>query len=253
MIFFFLFLLGSIFGSFLNAWIFRTHENLSIWRGRSHCRECKHVLLWRDMIPIVSFLFLKGRCRFCSAAIYIQYPMVELWMGIVFVFLGWWYEFGALSMIRDGFIIFFLTFVFVSDLRFMEIPMQATLLPAAALFLLFAAENPARIGHIIFSISIIAGFFLLQYLVSRGAWIGFGDVWLGVFMGVVLGNMGIEYALFGLLVSYLLGACIAGILVFFFKKTKKTRVSFGTFLAVGTAVIMYLGNPISSWYTGFLY
>lgn len=250
MIFFFLFLLGSIFGSFLNVWVFRTHEDTAIAKNRSRCRSCAHPLLWRDMIPIVGFFLLKGHCRHCSSHIDVQYPLVELWMGTAFIFLGWWHGFDVLSMIRDGFIIFFLTFVFVSDLRFMEIPMRATLAPAGILFLFSSILEPKKMLPMLLGAGILAGFFFFQYGISRGKWIGLGDVWLGVFMGVVLGNMGIKYALFGLLISYLLGACIAGILVFFFKKTKKTRVPFGSFLAFGTVLTMYLGTSVFPWYVG---
>lgn len=228
------FLCGLFFGSFLNAWILRVHEGSSILKGRSRCSSCDKALLWRDLIPIVSFFLLRGRCRWCHTLISRQYPLVEAWMGIAFFVIRQWYENDWMAAGSMLFVLFFLTFVFVSDLRFMEIPLQATIAPAGIFFLFSAVREPKMIMPMVIGSCSIAGFFLLQYLVSRGQWIGLGDVWFGVFMGVVLGSVNLMAVFFGLVMSYLLGALAALSMLFFFDKNWKTKVPFGIFLVVGT-------------------
>lgn len=139
----FLFLIGLILGSFLNAWIYSLREEISIWGRRSMCPECKKAIAWYDNIPVLSFFLLRGICRSCKKTISWQYPIVELFMGIVFVFLGTFHHLDVLLIAKDGFIIFFLTLIFVYDLRYQQIPDIATIAPAVAVFVITLLIAPS--------------------------------------------------------------------------------------------------------------
>ena len=109
-----IFILGLCFGSFINAFVFRLHEktnkqysniNLSIVNGRSICPNCKHELIPLDLVPIVSWLLLKGKCRYCSKSISAQYPLVEFTTALLFLcsYIYWPYAFGASGVILLSF------------------------------------------------------------------------------------------------------------------------------------------------------
>src|SRR3989339_361227 len=80
-----IFVLGLSAGSFLNNWICRMEENKSVLKGRSYCPKCRNVLSWKDLIPLLSFVFLRGRCRYCKEGISLQYPLVEILTAAIFV------------------------------------------------------------------------------------------------------------------------------------------------------------------------
>src|SRR3989338_9831802 len=114
-----IFLLGAALGSFLNAHAWRVRKGTSVWRGRSQCRECETQIRWYDNIPIASFFILRGKCRDCKKPIAVQYPLVEIWMGLAFVFVAWYHGLVVDAwavIIRDWFIVFVLTLIFVYDL-----------------------------------------------------------------------------------------------------------------------------------------
>jgi len=247
------FVSGLLWGSFLNAWIWRTRENLSIFSGRSMCTHCRQKIFWYDNIPVVSFFILKGKCRYCQQPISWHYPIVEFTVAVLFLF------FGILDAnnqhiftpetLRDWTIIFYLVFIFTYDLKYKEILYRMTLPLSAVLFMVSIAMNWHTAISMLLGVAIGAGFFLFQYVISSGKWIGGGDILLGTLMGVILGYPNIILAL---MLSYILGAIIGLLLILLKKKEMKSEVPFGTFLVVGTLITMCWGNQIVGWYIGLL-
>lgn len=243
-------------GSFLNAWMWRTKEEKSIVTGRSECPTCHEKLRWYDNVPLISFVYLKGRCRYCKKSISWQYPLVELWMGIAFVAIATYHGVGgegidakSIEILRDSMVVFFLTFVFVYDVKYQEIWDRATTVPAL-MYVPFALYFG---WHTWWSMSlgvvIAAGFFLLQFVLSKGKWIGGGDVRLGVLMGVVLGFPSVLVALF---FAYIMGAIGGLTLMAFGKANMASKMPFGTYLSVATIIALFWGERIVGWYLGFM-
>jgi prepilin signal peptidase PulO-like enzyme (type II secretory pathway) len=244
-----LFIIGVLLGSFLNAWIWRTREKKSIVRGRSICPLCRASIMWFDNIPVISFLILAGKCRACKKPIALRYPIVELFVGIVFAYTYWKHGMISLELIRDLFIIFFLTFVFVYDLFYKEIWDRASTIPAIILALFTLIYGWMAWQSMLIGALVGAGFFLLQFVISKGKWIGGGDIRLGLFMGVILGW---PHILVALMIAYVVGAVISIILMALKKKTLASETPFGTYLAFATVLTMFWGEQIMSWYIGLL-
>ncbi len=253
MFFVIIFLLGLIFGSFIAAWVSRAHREISIWSGRSQCVACNYTLQAIDLIPLVSFLILKGKCRKCSNKISHHYFFTELFFAFGLTFLAWFFDasFFVLSFefILSGIALFFLTAIFVSDLLYQEIPFSMTLPPAISLFFLSVFWGSGDYSSLILGAIIAGGFFLLQYLVSRGKWIGFGDVALGILMGVILGW---QKTLLALFLAYVGGAIVSLILLALKKGNREMRIPFGVFLTTSSFIVLLFGNKIIDWYLKFL-
>jgi len=253
--YFFIFLFGLSFGSFLNAWIYRVRENMKICNDRSICPTCHQHLVWYDNIPLVSYLlFLKGKCRKCKTDIHWQYPVVEFAVAVIFVLIAYLHNFHldfilTPELARDFIVIYLLIFIFIYDLKYQEILDRVTLLPA--LFLFLATGTLGWLGwyDMVFGIVIGGGVFLLQYIISQGKWIGGGDIRLGVFMGIILGWQNTIFALF---LAYVLGAIVGIYLLVVKKKKAKSEVPFGVFLTVATFVAMFWGMQIVNWYLGLI-
>lgn len=258
--FIFFFLFGSAVGSFLNVVILRAPKRQSIMKNRSHCPKCKHSLSALDLIPVFSFLILKGRCRYCKKKISKQYAMVELVTGLIFV-LGF-LVFG-LSPKFFFFLIYasFLIAIFVLDYTKYIIPDFLSV--PAGLFALFGSFAVAFSQQKSFAISAFSaltsnlgwailiggGFFLLQFLISRGRWVGGGDIRLGAVMGLMLGFPNIIAALG---ISYVIGALWSVGLMILERKTIKDVLPFGTFLTISTVICLLWGDQIVRTYLRFI-
>ncbi len=211
-----LFVLGTLFGSFASVVIWRIRNGeAGIATGRSHCPKCDHTLGALDLFPIFSWVFLRGRCRFCQERISPIYPLLELATGILFSLSGYFFIDSTLifsgnidEIMRLGFflVIAFVTIVFVFYDIFMEIPDEVLIptniilfvllfatsvgfhLPIFNHFLPFEADilNIPVLSATLGALGIFA-FFYLQILVSHGKWMGGGDLRIALFMGLVAG------------------------------------------------------------------
>lgn len=248
-------ILGLISGSFLNAVIFRLKSGEQFITGHSKCPRCGHALGFWDLIPLFTFIFLRGKCRYCHQPIDWQYPLVELVTAAVFT-IGCLY-FLPLSVAFYNqpltsylpylaYLIFscFLIIIFVYDLRYYLILDKVSL---TALVIAFGANY--LLGRPLFNLAgaatLIGGFFTLQFIVSRGKWIGGGDIRLGLVMGAMLGW---PISLVALGLAYLIGAAIGLILVAFKKKDLNSQLPFGTFLSLTTWACLLWGQKILAWY-----
>jgi len=248
----FIFLFGLIVGSFLNCVIYRLEKKESFLKGRSYCPNCKHKLSWQDLIPVFSFLELKGKCRYCKKPISWQYPIVELATGVLFVLV---FDIAFPNLILSIFyflISSFLIIIFAYDLKYYIIPDEIvfSVIIASFLYQLFGnwkleIGNLLLISNPLFSALGASLFFLTIFLISKGKWLGFGDVKLAFFMGLFLGFPNIAVALF---FSFLIGAMIGVGLILSGKKSLKSEVPFGPFLVTGTFIALFWGEKIINWY-----
>ena len=267
----FVFLLGLTVGSFLNCVIYRLEKNESFLKGRSYCPHCKHILGWQDLIPVLSFFILRGKCRYCGKRISWQYPLVEIATGLLFLLI-----FNFKFLISKQFLIFnflnlfyhwviasFLIIIFVYDLKYYIIP-DKIIYPAIALTFLyqffhsleFENWNLFRIWNLEFGIlkpllsAFLASiFFLIIVLFSKGKWMGGGDIKVAFFMGLFLGFPNILVALF---FAYFIGAIIGIGLIVSKKKTLKSEVPFGPFLVIGMFIALFWSQAIINFYLYFL-
>lgn len=242
------FLLGLTIGSFLNCLIWRLHTGEGV-RGRSYCPKCKKKIAWYDNIPVLSFLILGGKCRSCGKSISWQYPAVELVAGILFG-LAFYYNLtpegiSYLGLLKEWFLVSVLIVVFVYDLRFYLI-LDKVMFPAIVALLVINILLGFGWLDLLISAIIGLGFFLIQFLVSRGSWIGGGDIRLGLFMGIALASW--KLLVLAIFVSYLLGSVIGLALVATGNKKWGSKIPLGVFLALGTIFALFWGGPIVNWY-----
>lgn len=250
MISFLIFAFGLAVGSFLNSVIFRMERGTNVLWGRSACPHCAHILAWQDLIPVLSFVFLRGRCRYCRQKISWQYPIVELATGILFLLiLNFSSEGGKFFNLAYLWIISALLIaIFVYDLKQYIIPdrfLYPAVLGTGIWYFVFSEFPTYQILHTIYSALGAAAFFLTIYLVSRGRWMGFGDVKLAFFMGLFLGWPNILLALF---FAFFMGAWSGIFLVLSKKKEWRSQVPFGPFLITGTFAALFWGERIIDWY-----
>lgn len=251
------FIFGLIVGSFLNVCIYRLPRNISIIRPSSSCPACNTPIKPWDNIPVLSYIFLKGRCRKCGERISIRYPIVELLNGIlywsVFNFFGLEWHLPFLFVFVSAMIV--ITFI---DLDFQIIP-DAITLPGIVIGLLsasFLLPDPFSLQPSAFSLSFvgfknsIAGLFLgggLFYLIailSRGG-MGGGDIKLMAMVGAFMGWKAIFLTTF---IGSLVGSAVGIFLMVFKGKGRKTKIPFGPFLAFGSIITLFFGGEILKWY-----
>ena len=246
-----IFLAGLAIGSFINALIYRLHKGKSWIRGRSICPSCKHTLAWYDLVPVLSFILLKGRCRYCRKKISLEYPLVELSTGIIFVLIYFFTFFNIQSgqqLLINLFIAAILIIVFIYDLKHYLI-LDRIILPAIAVVFIANILLGKSWSNMLIPAFAISAFFLFQFLISRGRWIGLGDLRLGFFMGIVLGWPNAILALF---LAYVLGSVISVFLVIFKAKNWHSEIPFACFLCPATFIVMLFGNQLLQWYLRIL-
>lgn len=246
------FVLGLLVGSFLNVLIDRLANEESPFKGRSHCDHCGKTLEPLDLIPVISFLWLGGKCRYCKRKLSWQYPLVELLTGILLVCFTVHYQvinieplFINIAYIPLLLILLSLFVIFISDLKYRIIPdeMIVVLLVGTVLYGLFNKINWQEHG---LSSLAVTGLFLLIILLTKGKGMGLGDVKYVLFMGLFLGPLGTITALY---ISFLTGAAVSLILILGKLKSLKSQIAFGPFLIFGTIVSFYFGEAIQMWYT----
>lgn len=252
-LFLYVFILGSVLGSYLNSWMWRVSRvGKEALGGRSVCVGCERKLAWYENIPLVSYVALKGKCRTCKITIPLDYFWIEALMGLLFVGLSY-YHLQQATIVPERFFrdIFFLTvlmIIFVYDAKY-KIILSGLVWIATIVGFVFNLYLGLSTYSLLLGGIVGGSFFLAQYVISKGKWIGGGDVRMGVMMGAWLGWPNISVALF---VSYIVGAIVAVPLLLTKKKGLKSEIPFGTFLAVGTMVALLWGSKIVGWYVGLV-
>ena len=255
---FIIFLFGLIVGSFLNVLIYRLprfgllqrtvlkSEKRTVLGGRSECPKCRHTLSWLDLFPVVSFLFLKGKCRYCRKKISLRYPLVELLTGASFLFLflsnklldaASWISFAIWAGV-----IALLIVLFFIDLEHLIIPDKILIaLAIIALALLIQGQplDGGNLWHNILTGFFSALFFFLIYLATKGKAIGLGDVKFIFVLGFLFGFPGILIVIYGALAA---GTLWGIVLIWFFGAKLKTKIPFGTVLSAVSIIFILLNK-----------
>lgn len=252
-----MFLVGLMFGSFLNVCILRLAEKKSV-SGRSQCPACHQQLTWWQLVPLGSWLFLKGRCYFCKVKISWQYPLVELLLGLSWAWSAWWLSLSWFSFSVEFVLLAVMSFVwlflFVYDLKYYLVP-DIVIGPTVVglslwlgwSFLTEQISSSVFVGHLL-AVGLTLIWFGGQYLLSKGRWLGSGDIGIGVVMGLWLGWPRILVALF---IAYVGGAIISLGLVSLGWKKWQSAVPFGVFLSLASWLTWFWGAGIWNWYFSF--
>jgi leader peptidase (prepilin peptidase)/N-methyltransferase len=256
----YLFLLGLIFGSFTLAMVDRMKTNRDWVKGRSECEHCKHKLKPVDLIPLFSWLSTKGTCRYCKKSLSAAYPLAEIGVALSFVssYIFWPYELSGV-IASSQFIIWLFALVllsglFIFDIRWFLLP-NKLVRPLIALGVFWALLDIVNQGLSVFillnyilAIGVSAGMFLALYTISKGKWIGDGDIRLGIAIGLFTGS-----ALEAWMVIFI--ASVLGIVAAlpFIKKTEKKKrmklkIPFGPVLIVSLYITILFGASLIDWY-----
>lgn len=265
-----LILAGLCFGSLVNALAWRLHEqqktnnklnskvNLSVVSGRSICVNCHHILGPIDLIPVISWIVLRGKCRYCKKAISWQYPIVELitMAAIVVSYLYWPLTFSTRGLIDFAFwaiIIILFMVLAVYDFRWMILPnrlVYTSIIMAIGLIIvnvLYLRTYNSLLIDALWGVLILAGLFLVLFIISKGRWIGGGDVKLAIALGLLVG--GPVPVIFLLFLASLLGTLYSLPSLISGKKKRHSMIPFGPFLMLAAFATFLFGSSIIHYYT----
>ncbi len=254
-------LLGAITGSFLGVVIARTRKKQKgIWFGRSICPHCKKNLKWYHLFPIFSYLALRGKCGFCGKRISAHYLGLEIltaglftlaYASSTFISSNFTFDYSKLESFIFLTVIFtFIALIFFYDLLYKEIPDRFSLPAIVVAFIFAIISGEPTLSQIGINFIIIAIFFGGQIVISRGAWLGGGDLRLGALMGVMLD---VKNMVLALILSYVIGAILSLILIATKKANRKTAIPFGPFLIIGLMIAMFFGDTIIAHYLQLVY
>ena len=244
MIYFSIFLFGTILGSFLNVVIYRVPREESIVFPSSYCPFFRRPVRWSDNIPLLGYGLLRGRCRFCRKRIPFRYPLVEFLNGIGYVYLTFRFGLTGSCLVYSLFYSALLVITFI-DLSHQIVPDRITL-PGMAIGLV-VSSTLLQTGFLnaVIGLFLGGGLFYLVALLSKGG-MGGGDIKLIAMIGAFAGWKAVLLTIF---ISAFTGSLLGIGLMLFMGKTRKYPVPFGPFLALGAMVSILWGNPILTWYT----
>lgn len=227
-------------------------------KDRSRCLHCGHELAWYDLLPLVSWLSLKGKCRYCRASIGRFEPLIELSVAIFFVlsYVLWPYDLSTTLAVTQ-FILWLaagvgLAILFAYDLKWFLLPNSVMFsvigigAVSAIVVLLQAQDVVAALVSLLSSIFILSGLYLLIYVISKGQWIGFGDIKLGLALALLLADW--RLALLALFAANLIGCLIVIPGMLAGRITRTTRIPFGPLLILGMIVAAFAGDYIVGLY-----
>src|SRR2546422_9725286 len=244
----FVFMLGTLFGSFANVCIYRLPQRLSIIFPGSHCPSCQEALRPWQNIPVLSYLLLGGQCARCKTVISLRYPLIELSNGLLYVFLYYQYH---LSMQTVVFALLTTTLLIVSciDLAHTIIP-DAITLPGVVVGLGTSLWlTPVGIHNALLGVVLGGGLFLLMAVLSivilKREGMGGGDIKLIAMLGAFLGWQAVLVTIF---LAAVLGASVGLTLILVRRKGRREPLPFGPFLAIGALLAMVWGDTILTWY-----
>ncbi|MBT3261022.1 prepilin peptidase [bacterium] len=236
----FIILISSVLGSFFNMLIHRLPRNQEIVKKPSHCPKCQHKLTWLDLLPILSYLFLKGRCRYCREKIASRYLLVEI--SSVFLFTTCWLIFGPTYLfLKYSFFLSIMLLIFFTDLETKKIPDSLNyILICTGLFLAFYEHSiiDSILGLIIGSFIFLSIGFLAKLYYKKDA-LGGGDVKLS---GAIGAYWGLSIMLFSIYFSFLIGGLVSIFLIILKKKTNQDYIAFGPFMVLGSILALLISD-----------
>lgn len=239
------FVYGIVIGSFLNVLIYRIPLKENIATNRSHCMKCGEQIKWYDLVPLVSYICLRGKCRHCGNRISVQYPIIEAINGCGYVLIFAVNGFSLLSILYS-LVFSILVVISVIDWRTYEIP-PALNIAIGVLGIIRVIYDFDNLLEYLIGFCVISGFLLILFLLTKGRGIGGGDIKLMAAAGLFLGWKNIILAF---VIGTVLGAVIHVILMKF--KGKERVLAFGPYLSAGIFIAMLFGNPIITWYLSLM-
>lgn len=242
-----IFILGASLGSFLSVPIHRIHTgDKGILFGKSACPHCNKKLKATELVPVFSYLFQLGKCKKCKGPISWHYPFLELSTGLLFLAIAA-FQFMPLALFLAYILI--LIFIFFYDLLYQEIP-DVVMLPAILIAFIGTFHHATvNVWDGLLGAGVLVFFFLLQIVISKGKWLGGGDLRIGAFMGLILG---LKLTLVAVFFGYLVGAIISVFLLITGKVNRKSMIAFGPFLVLGTLIALFYGSQIIDWYLNLI-
>jgi prepilin signal peptidase PulO-like enzyme (type II secretory pathway) len=280
---------GLFVGSFLNVVADRVPHKKSPLKGRSKCDYCKADLKAKDLIPLLSYAWLKAKCRYCEKKLSLYYPFAEVITGLAFVGVAYylkvfaatnpyiWINFAYLAVIAS-----FLIVIFLTDVKYKLIP-NKIVFPAILFMLIFMigsfifiavssytqmkadpfGKYLLEVGYwsdqmmfllrsLVFTVGsalLLGGFFWLLIFITKGKGMGGGDVKLAFLIGLI---NGFPFNIIAIVLAFVIGAAVSGVLMMFKKKGMKDVIPFGPFLITGSVVAFVFGQQLLNWYVGLL-
>jgi len=238
-------IMGIVIGSFLNVCIFRVPNEESISYPPSHCSKCNHRLMSLDLIPIFSFAFLRGKCRYCKEEISFQYPIVESLNCILYIII--FLKYGiSVTALKYCILISLLIVISFIDYKTQYVYRSTIIFGSICGFIFMLINFTLYRSGVLDSIAgSIIGFFIIKMIVIITKGMGDGDAEIAAVCGLFLGVKGI---LLGLFLSVIIGGA-SGILIIILKfKNLKDKIAFGPFIAVGAFISMMWAKEILEWY-----
>lgn len=239
------FIYGIIIGSFLNVCIYRIPLKESVVTTRSHCMKCGYNLKWYDLVPVFSYVFLRGRCRKCGDKISPQYPLIELLNGVLWV-LTFMFTGISITSLLYCLVISALIVLSVIDFRTYEIPLSTNVY-IGIIGIINLCINYENISEYLIGMLLVSGVLYLLYYFSNGSAIGGGDVKLMAACGLLLGWKLV-------IVAFIFG-CMYGVIIHILRmKISKSdhMLAMGPYLSMGVITAMWFGNSIINWYLNYL-
>ncbi len=239
---------GLVIGSFLNVCICRVPLKQSVAAGGSYCPNCGKALKPLDLVPVLSYVFLRGKCRYCGEKISAQYPLIELLCAGLFVLSFYLFGLSWMTLIAWAFVSVLIVASMI-DIHTLEIPDGASIAVLIIGVACFFLPDTLAWWDRLLGAACAAGPLLLIVLASRGNAMGLGDVKLMAAAGLILGW---KLSLFSLLAAVIIGAIAGVILIAAKKKGRKDAIPFVPMLSAGLIVALFWGNAILSWYVSLL-
>lgn len=245
------FIFGAIIGSFLNVCVYRIPKNESIVFPPSHCMNCGNKLKWYDMFPVFSYIFLRGKCRFCKAHISLRYPLVESFTGFMFLLVYIKYGIG-ISMIKYVVLVVFCIIIGLIDADTMDVyddTAYAFIICGLAFMFISCIFYNGSYSDALLGALVAGGAIALIILLTAGRGMGWGDFEIALAAGLFLG---FKCSVLFLFVSFVTGGIYAIFLMLTRKKTGKDQMSFGPFLCMAAIICALCGNQLINIYLNML-
>jgi leader peptidase (prepilin peptidase)/N-methyltransferase len=248
--YFIIFIFGLLIGSFLNVCIYRIPRNESISYPPSHCTSCGKRIKWYDLIPVISYIFLKGRCRNCKEKISIRYPVIELTGGIIFLLLfikyGLSFEFVKFAVMASILIV-----IALIDFDTEDVYLKTTLSGIISGLIFAILGNYLNVTgnflNYIYGGAVSGGLIAVIILLTHG--MGWGDVEICTMCGLFLG---FKMSLVMLFFAFVIGGVTGVLLILTHKKKRRDCIPFGPFIALAAVLTALYGGNILLWYMSLL-
>lgn len=239
------FIYGLFIGSFLNVCIYRIPAGISIVKPPSSCGSCGHRLNYIDMLPVINYVINRGKCRYCNASYSVQYSLIELLNGMLYLFVALRYGITLNSVLYCLLVSVLIVITFI-DLEHKIIPDRLNI-AGAIIGIIYIILDKTVIFDRLIGFSIGLGLFLVIAVLTNA--MGGGDIKLMAVLGLIFGIKGV---LFITLLSFVVGAIISVVLLILKVKSRKDQIAFGPFISLSALIYIFLGTEIITWYLNII-